>query len=283
MNVLQSIIAVGQYEWRRALARKKVFLLIIFTILVEVLPFAVLTLLPIPNFLIEITGLMWLVGVVTPHSFFLQFVALLIGSGSTAEEYEQGTADLILAKPLSRTSYLLGKFLGGLTLFSFIALLTTVLAIILSTSLFGAQQYVEYAPIIYLTIVLSTLVFFSIGFVAGETLRAPGLAYLVASSIYITSLILVPFLTVANGLTGNTFYLEVSRALPTWSVQNLPLMTARTLFLGSNSLPFIFSFTPQIPGSQLEAIAGILIYSTICIAFAFARFLKTDVTKKSVT
>ena len=283
MSSIQSVFAVGQYEWRRALARKKVFLLIVFTILVEVLPFAVLTLLPIPNFLRGVTGLMWLVGVVTPHSFFLQFVALLIGSGSTAEEYEQGTADLILAKPLSRTSYLLGKFLGGFTLFSFIALLTTLLAVILSTSLFGAQQYVEYAPVIYLTIVLSTMVFFSIGFAAGETLRAPGLAYLVASSTFITSLILVPFLTVANSLTGNPLYLDVSRALPTWSVQNLPLMTAKTLFLGSNSIPFIFSFTPQISGTMPEAVAGILIYSAICIIIAFTRFLKTDVTKKSVT
>ncbi|MCL4436550.1 MAG: ABC transporter permease [Thaumarchaeota archaeon] len=278
-----SVYAVGQYEWRRALARKKVSILILFTILVEVLPFAVLMLLPIPSFLANVTKLMWLVGVVTPHSFFLQFAALLIGSGSTAEEYEQGTADLILAKPVSRTSYLLGKFLGGLTLFSFIALLTTLLAVILSTSLFGAQQYVEYAPIIYFTIILSTLVFYSIGFVAGETLRAPGLAYLVASSTFITSLILVPFLTVASSLTGNSFYLDISRALPTWSVQNLPLMTAKTLFLGSNSIPFIFSFTPQIPGTVPEAVTGILIYTAVCVTISFIRFLKTDVTKKSVT
>ena len=283
MNSIQSIFTISQYEWRRALARRKVSLLIIFTLLVEFLPFAVLTLLPIPGFLTEITGIMWLVGVITPHAFFLQFVALLIGSGSTAEEYEQGTADLLLAKPISRTKYLLGKFIGGITLYSFIALLTTLLAIVLSITYFGTQQYLEFAPIIYLTIILSTLVFFSIGFVAGETLRASGLAYLVASSIFITSLILGPFLTVANSLTGNPFYLDISRVLPTWSVQNLPLMAARELFLGSNNLPFFFSMSPQTSGSPLEAIAGILIYSTIGIIIAFVRFLKTDVTKKSTT
>jgi ABC-2 type transport system permease protein len=283
VNRIGSILAVSQYEWRRALARKKVSLLIIFTILVEFLPFAVLTLIPLPGFLLEITGLMWFVGVITPHAFFLQFVALLIGSGSTAEEYEQGTADLILAKPLSRTSYLLGKFVGGLTLFSFIALLTTLLAIVLSTTIFGAQMYLEYAPVIYLSIVLSTLVFYSIGFVSGETLRSPGLAYLVASSIFITSLLLGPFLTVANSLTGDPLYLEISRVLPTWSVSNLPLITASDLFLGSNSLPFIFSPTPQVSGTLMEALAGILVYSTAGFAIAFTRFLKTDITKKSTT
>ena len=79
MNTFKSIIVVGQYEWKRALARKKVALLIIFTILIELLPFVVLNLLPIPSMLLGITGLMWFVGAITPHFFFLQFVALLIG------------------------------------------------------------------------------------------------------------------------------------------------------------------------------------------------------------
>ncbi len=282
MNNIEAILVVGQYEWRRALARKKIALLIIFTILIEVLPFVILTTLPLPSFILEITGLMWFIGAITPHFFFLQFVALLIGSGSTAEEYEQGTADLILAKPLSKTSYLLGKFFGGLTLFAFVAFLTTFLAIIISTATFGAQLYLEYAPAIYLSLVFSTLVFFSIGFVTGETFRSPSLSYLVASSIFITSFIMVPFLTVANSLTGNTFYLDISRALPTWSVQNLPMIIAQELFLESGNLPFLLSSGPQVSGTLTEAVTGILIYSSIAISIAFIRFLKSDVTKRSI-
>lgn len=282
MNTFKSIIVVGQYEWKRALARKKVALLIIFTILIELLPFVVLNLLPIPSMLLGITGLMWFVGAITPHFFFLQFVALLIGSGSTAEEYDQGTADLILSKPLSRVSYLLGKFFGGLTLVSFVAFLTTFLAIVLSTATFGAQLYLEYAPVVYLSLIFSTMVFFSIGFAAGEAFRSPSLAYLVASFIFITSFILVPFLAAVNSLTGDALYLDISQALPTWSVQNLPLMMAQELFLGSGALPFLFSFGPEIAGTMLEAVTGILIYSSIGIAIAFIRFLKTDVTKKSI-
>ena len=282
MNQGKSILTIGQYEWRRALARKKVALLIIFTILVEFLPFAVLTLLPLPSFLQEVSGMMWFIGALTPHFFFLQFVALLIGSGSTAEEYGQGTADIILSKPISKMSYLIGKFFGGLTLFSFIALLTTVLAILLSTLTFGAQLNLEFAPIIYLSLIFSTLVFFSLGFVMGEVFRSPTIAYLIASSIYITSFILGPFLLFANSLTGDPFYLDISKALPTWSVQNFPIIISQELFLGTNTLPFIASSGPVVGGTLLEAFTGILVYSSIAIVISFFRFLKSDVTKKSI-
>jgi ABC-2 type transport system permease protein len=224
---------------------------------------------------------MWFIGALTPHFFFLQFVALLIGSGATAEEYGQGTADIILSKPISKMSYLIGKFLGGLTLFSFIALLTTILAILLSTFTFGAQSYLEFAPVVYFSLVFSTLVFFSFGFVMGEVFRSPTIAYLIASSIYIMSFILSPFLVFANSLTGDPFYLDISRALPTWSVQNFPIIISQELFLGFDSIPFISS-GPVIGGTLIEAFTGILVYSSIGIGISFFRFLRTDVTKKSI-
>lgn len=282
MNQVKSIFTISQYEWKRALARKKVALLILFTVLVEFLPFAVLTLLPFPSFLQEITGMIWIIGALTPHFFFLQFAALLIGSGSTAEEYSQGTADIILSKPISKISYLIGKFFGGFTLFSFIALLTTILAIILSTLTFGAQSSLEFAPVVYLSIVFSTLVFFSIGFAMGEIFRSPTIAYMVASSIYIISFILSPFLVFANSLTGDPFYLEISRILPTWSVQNFPIMLSQELFLGTDALPFVSSSGPQVGGTLVEAFTIILIYSSIAITISFIRFLYSDVTKKSI-
>ena len=281
MNQGKSILTISQYEWRRALARKKVALLILFTILVEFLPFAVITLLPLPSFIQDVSGIMWFIGALTPHFFFLQFVALLIGSGATAEEYGQGTADIILSKPISKMSYLIGKFLGGLTLFSFIALLTTILAILLSTFTFGAQSYLEFAPVVYFSLVFSTLVFFSFGFVMGEVFRSPTIAYLIASSIYIMSFILSPFLVFANSLTGDPFYLDISRALPTWSVQNFPIIISQELFLGFDSIPFISS-GPMVGGTLLEAFTGILVYSSIGIVISFLRFLRTDVTKKSI-
>ncbi len=278
---LASIRVIGVYEWRRALARRKVALLVFFTLLVEFLPFLVLNLLPIPDILGGITGMMWFVGAIVPHFFFLQFTALLIGSGANAEEYEQGTADIILAKPLSRTSYQIGKFLGGLSLFSFIALLTTVLAVVLSTLTFGVQMNLQFAPLIYLSIIFSTLVFFTFGFVSGEIFRSPGLSYLVSSSIFITSFIMLPFLVLANALTGAEIYLNLGRALPTWSVQNLPLTVAETLFLDSDEFLSILSFGPRIEGTLTQAVIGVLAYSFIGISIAFARFLLTDVTKKS--
>jgi ABC-2 type transport system permease protein len=280
---LASIRVVAAYEWRRALARRKVALLVVFTLVVEFLPFLVLNLLPIPGILEGVTNMMWFVGAIVPHFFFLQFTALLIGSGATAEEYEQGTADIILAKPISRTSYQIGKFLGGLTLYSFIALLTTVFAIALSTLTFGAQINLQFAPVIYLSIVFSTLVFFSLGFVSGEIFRSPGLAYLVSSSIFITSFIMLPFLVLANSLTGAEIYLSFGRALPTWSVQNLPLAVAEVLFSNSNGFLSVLSFGPVIEGTLSDAIIGVGTYTLVGVSIAFVRFLRTDVTKKSTT
>ncbi len=276
-----SIRIVAAYEWRRALARRKVALLVFFTLIVEFLPFLVLNLLPIPGFLQGVTSMMWFVGAIVPHFFFLQFTALLIGSGATAEEYEQGTADIILAKPLSRTSYQIGKFLGGLSLFSFIALLTTVLAIVLSSLTFGVQMNLQFAPLIYLSIIFSTLVFFTFGFVSGEIFRSPGLAYLVSSSVFITSFIMLPFLVLANALTGAEIYLNLGRALPIWSVQNLPLSVGEALFTGSNDFLSILSFGPTVEGTLTQAVIGVLGYTLAGISIAFARFLLTDITKKS--
>ena len=115
----------------------------------------------------------------------------------------------------------------------------------------------------------------------GEVFRSPTIAYLIASSIYIMSFILSPFLVFANSLTGDPFYLDISRALPTWSVQNFPIIISQELFLGFDSIPFISS-GPVIGGTLIEAFTGILVYSSIGIGISFFRFLRTDVTKKSI-
>jgi len=281
-NNSQQIFTIAKYEWRRALARKKVSLLIILTIIAEFLPYIVLTQLPIPRVIQNVKSLMWLVGTIFPHGLLLQFIAIFIATSSTAEEYEQGTADIILSKPMSRTEYLLGKFVGGYTLLAFIAFITSSLAIILSYAVFGSQQYVEYSPTIYIAIIFSTLAFFSIGFMTGELFRVSSLAYLVSSSVFISAVILGPFLILASNLTGEQFYLGVVKWLPNWGPTNLPIMTAKVLFLQNSILPFGLgdSFL-TVSGTIIEAVVSIIAYSSIPIAISFLRFLRSDITNKS--
>ena len=282
MNNSHRILTIAKYEWRRALARKKVALLITLTIIAEFLPYIVLTQLPIPQFIQNVKSFMWLAGTLLPHGLLLQFIAIFIATGSTAEEYEQGTADTILSKPIKRTEYLLGKFIGGYTLFAFIALLTSFLALILSYSVFGPQQSAEYAPAIYLAIVFSTLVFFSIGFMTGELFRVSSLAYLVSSTTFISALILGPILILASNLTGDPFYLDVVKWLPNWGALNLPTLAARALFLQNLRLPFGGGDTSlTVSGSILESIISIAIYASVPMAITILRFLKSDITNKS--
>jgi len=280
LNNSQRILTIAKYEWRRALARKKVSLLIILTIVTEFVPYIVLTQLPIPQAIQSIKSFMWLVGTILPYGLLLQFVAIFIATGSTAEEYEQGTADTILTKPVRRTEYLLGKFVGGYTLFAFIALITSSLAVTLSYGVFGPQKYAEYAPMMYIAIIFSTLVFFSIGFMTGELFRVSSLAYLVSSTIFIFALVLGPFLILASTLTGDQFYLDIVKWLPNWGSSNLPMMVARALFLQNLRLPFGGGdFNLTVSGTMTEAIVSIIIYTSVPIAIAFFRFLKSDITK----
>ena len=284
MNNIQRILTIARYEWRRALARRKVFLLIVLTITAEFLPFIVLTQLPIPPAIRIVHSLMWLVGTIFPHALFLQFIAIFISTGATAEEYEQGTADSILSKPIRRTEYLIGKFIGGYSLFAFTAFLTSALAMILSYSTFGPQEFAEFAPAIYISIIFSSLVFFTMGFMTGEVFRTSSLAYLVSSTVFIASLILGPFLLLASNLTGEQFYLDIVRWLPNWGASNLPMMVAKTLFLQNIRLPFgLGDFGIAVNGTILQALMSISIYTTVPMVIAFLRFLRSDVTNKSST
>ncbi|MEE8238575.1 MAG: hypothetical protein V3R13_00620, partial [Nitrososphaerales archaeon] len=77
------------------------------------------------------------------------------------------------------------------------------------------------------------------------------------------------------------FYLNLGRALPIWSVQNLPLSVGEALFIGSNDFLSILSFGPTVEGTLTQAVIGVLGYTLAGISIAFARFLLTDITKKS--
>jgi len=97
-----------QYEIRRAIARKKVLALVAFTILLGTLPYYALsaagaTLIPNSTY-----PYIWAVGIFAVGPLFLNFTAILIAAGAMSEEYEQGTAELLLSKPVRRSDYFVG-------------------------------------------------------------------------------------------------------------------------------------------------------------------------------
>ena len=272
------------YEWRRAIARRKVLLLIIVTVLFEVAPFIVFTTLREPtiqNFIRAFSDIAWLIGVLAPQGLFIHLTALLIAAGATAEEYEQGTVDMLLTKPLTRIEYLTGKFLGGFTLAGFVSLLLALLGIFLARVTFGPQQFLEYAPFVWLSSLYTILLFYSVGFMLGELYRRSGHALITGVSVLISSVVLTGILFFAFTLTQDEFYLSLTKVLPSWSTGNLPNMVATELFLKNRAISFL-QFGPRIEGTIPEAAAYVLVYAVASIAITVARFLRSDIPRRTI-
>src|SRR5438552_2646085 len=170
------ILSFTRYEIKRAIARRKVLALIAFTVLLDTLPYYALstagtTLIPGSAY-----PYIWVAGVFAVQPLFLNFTAILIAAGAMSEEYEQGTAELLLSKPVERNDYFAGKFLGGYTLFLTILAFNTVLSVASAFTFFGTQFGLEILPGLFLVQAFAALIFYSLAFMLGELVRRSSLA-----------------------------------------------------------------------------------------------------------
>jgi ABC-2 type transport system permease protein len=224
---LSKVWAFAVYEVRRASARKKVLALAVITILLDTVPYYLLrttrlSVLPVGSY-----PYLWVAGVFILQGFFFPFIALLIAAGSMSEEYEQGTAEVMLSKPVSRDEFLMGKFLGGFLLMSVVILLNAVLSVSSATFSFGSQLGLEILPPVVAAQVFSSLVFLSIAFMSGELIRRSSLSYITASAVFFVSYIVGIYLRLVYTLTGDPIYLSVNLYLPTTPVSSLPLLVGQ--------------------------------------------------------
>src|SRR5207247_9012940 len=96
------ILSFIRYEIKRAIARRKVLALIAFTVLLDTLPYYALstagtTLIPSSAY-----PYICVAGVFAVQPLFLNLTAILISAAAISAEYEQGTAELLLLKPVQR-------------------------------------------------------------------------------------------------------------------------------------------------------------------------------------
>lgn len=270
------------YEIKRAIARKKVITLIAITFLFEIgvyLSLAEFRTPRIEKLLSPIEDLLWLAGVLLPQSLLIHFISISISSGAMSEEYEQGTVDFFMTKPITRLSFLIGKFLGGYLLVTIIYLLMVALALIFSFSFFGNQVELQYLPVVVLSILFSTLTFFSIGFMFGEIFRRSSLAFLVSSTILIGSIVIGAVLLFVAKLTSLDFLISIAISLPAWGSTELPYIIAQGIPNATIIVEALEIF-PVVPGTTIAAIAYILGYSSFAIIIAFISFLHRDIPKK---
>jgi ABC-2 type transport system permease protein len=266
MDALRRVAVIAGYEWRRALAKKKVLALIILAIAFQTLIMVGEHALLAGGFLTNGASLMWITGVLE-GGLFVQLIAIIVGGGSMSEEYEHGTADILLSKPIKRVEYMSGKFLGGFSLLAMVEALITFVGVALSLGFFGAQSGLQFAPIMFLAIVYSSLIFFCLSFMFSEVFRGTTLAILLAFAVLIASSVISPILTFLYGVSG--------RAIPTWAATNFPSLVMSELITASSVLP------AGDLGALAQASLIIAVYAIVFTLIAAYRLLKSDVTKKT--
>ena len=277
---LARVATFARYEIRRAVARKKVLAIVALTILIDTAPYYALAsthtaLVPPP-----IHPYLWIVGVFVPQAFFLQFIALLIAAGSMSEEYEQGTAEVLLSKPVSREEYFFGKFLGGYALLIGVVVLNALLSIASATFVFGPQVELHILPLTLASQVFSALVFYSFAFMVGELMRRSSLSYILSSAVFFTSEIIVIYLTLIYSLTGDNVYKVASLYLPTSPVDSLPLLLAEPSFPGTVLTLFRIGGATPVESSIPLSAALIAAYVLCAVLISLAYFRRVDVAKR---
>jgi ABC-2 type transport system permease protein len=268
MGALGRVAVIIGYEWRRAIAKKKILALIILAVAFQALVMIALSqiALSILSMLVSSTSLMWILGVLEGQGLFVQLIAIITAGGSMSEEYEHGTADILLSKPITRLEYLCGKFLGGFSLLVMVEALTTVVGIILSLLLFSAQSGLEFAPLMFLAIVYSSLVFFSLSFMCSEVFRGSTIAMLIAFGVFITSIVLSEILVFLPSMS------DLVKVIPTWAASNFPSLVMSKLVTGYGTAD---------TNALVQASIIIAVYAIIFILIAAYRLVNSDVTKKT--
>lgn len=275
-----------RYEIKRSVARRKVVALAFFTVLIGTAPYFLISYVggghgTIEQFLKPYFGYLWVVGVFLPQSFFVQFTAILIAGSAMSEEYEAGTAELLLSKPVTKAEYFAGKYLGGYVLMIFIILLNMVLAVISATITFGQQAALETLPLVFVAQVFVALLFFTIGFMFGELMRRSSLSYIVSSAIFFTSEAFAISLTIIYSITSNAFYRQAELYLPTSAVSSLPLLV-ESPHLPSRVIELLTlaSFGGAVETSIPFSILLVLAYFGAAFVISFVYFERADVSRK---
>ena len=273
--------AFAAYEIRRALARKKVLAMVVFIALLDTVPYYIFATSGSSLIPPSVYPYVWIAGILAPFTLFIQFVAILVAAGAMSEEYEAGTAELLLAKPVSRAEFFVGKFLGGYLLLSLLILLNGLLSTVAATAFFGAQADLATLPVVVLVEIYSSALFFSVAFMLGELVRRSSLAYILSSALIVASQIVGTYLSIAYELTGNTFYSTIHTYLPTTLAGSLPPQYEQSVLPSVAGRIFELLLGPA-SGVPSEAVAAFLVgvYFVVAVSIALAYFSWADVSRR---
>jgi ABC-type transport system involved in multi-copper enzyme maturation permease subunit len=275
------VSVIFRYEIKRALARKKILALVILTIALSTLPYYLLyfsstTVAIVP---VDLYPYLWLAGVFVPETLFIQLVAILVAASAMSEEHEARTAELFLAKPVRKSEYFLGKFLGGYTIVAGVLALSAALSVTSATSTFGPQQGLYLIPSVLVLEIYSSLVFYSFAFMVGEVTRRTSLTYLISASIFAACQIVGTYIIQVFVLTGNGALNLVYTYLPSTSSSFLALRYALPRLPEGVSLVLSYDGLTNVVTQTDFALSIILtmVYTSFFLMVALTYFRRADV------
>ncbi len=265
------------------MAKKRILVLIGAVFLTEAGLYLVITRLP-PSLFGPFLPYAWVFGVLAPTLGLLQVTSLMVGSTVFSDEYEAGTSDFWLTRPISRTEYYFGKALGGLALVLFIIAAYTAFSVGIAWFVFGPQRDLDLLLRSLPASVASALPFYALGLAFSEALRRGMMATILAGITFFGSYIFESYANAIAVLANDRALLELTRFLPTWgSVRITTDVVAQGL--SGSGLPVVgppFFLTGPSDGATVSVLLlNIAAYTAVALLIAWLRLKTGDVSRRA--
>jgi len=201
------------------------------------------------------------------------FTGGLMSVDTLSGEFENNTLSRLISLPVKRLHVYSGKYIEKIFIFLIFSVIFITIELLFSYILYGNQSYLQWLPLIVVSLVLMFTAYGTIGFFLGSAIRQTGLMFGILIGLWFLSLIIyglltfrvhfsiyfmaVPFVNSAN-VPGSLFYYIINPK----GILNLPLeLLGKTVVNKIYSWKFVLS---NVIFSLLEIIimffSGLIIF-----------------------
>ena len=272
------------YELRRVLAKKRILVLVAAVFLTEAGLYLVISRLP-PSLLGPVSPYVWVLGVLAPTLGLLQVTSLMVGSTVFSDEYEAGTSDFWLTRPVSRTEYYIGKALGGLALILCIVSAYIAFSVGIAWFVFGPQNRLDLLLTSFPASVASALPFYAIGLAFSEVLRRGMMATILSGLTFFGSYIFESYANAVATFSNDRALLELTQFLPTWGSVRITTDVLVQGLSGSGLSPTgILALLTGLSGESSTSLMllNVIAYTAIALLVAWLRLRTGDVSRRAL-
>jgi ABC-2 type transport system permease protein len=281
---LGAVDVLVNYELRRVLAKKRILVLVAAVFLTEAGLYLVISRLP-PSLLGPVSPYVWVLGVLAPTLGLLQVTSLMAGSTVFSDEYEAGTSDFWLTRPVSRTEYYIGKALGGLALILCIVSAYIAFSVGIAWFVFGPQNRLDLLLTSFPASVASALPFYAIGLAFSEVLRRGMMATILSGLTFFGSYIFESYANAVATFSNDRALLELTQFLPTWGSVRITTDVLVQGLSGSGLSPTgILALLTGLSGESSTSLMllNVIAYTAIALLVAWLRLRTGDVSRRAL-